>query len=115
MGFLVLLATVQLWDILRHNAQFQVISKTLNKAWDEVVGFILLIVILLSSYAMTVSPKAQPLPQVQSPACALRKHHCSENHQVSSGFLEKSSVRKAGFSHVPYLMSFFKEFFWPGG
>ncbi|CAO2609909.1 Polycystic kidney disease protein 1-like 3, partial [Lemmus lemmus] len=53
MGFLVLLATVQLWDILRHNAQFQVISKTLNKAWDEVVGFILLIVILLSSYAMT--------------------------------------------------------------
>ncbi|XP_049999422.1 polycystin-1-like protein 3 [Alexandromys fortis] len=53
MGFLVLLATVQLWDILRHNAQFQLISKTLNKAWDEVVGFILLIVILLSSYAMT--------------------------------------------------------------
>ncbi|XP_075834133.1 polycystin-1-like protein 3 [Microtus pennsylvanicus] len=53
MGFLVLLATVQLWDILRHNAQFQLISKTLNKAWDEVVGFILLIVTLLSSYAMT--------------------------------------------------------------
>lgn len=77
MGFLVLLATVQLWDILRHNAQFQVISKTLNKAWDEVVGFILLIVILLSSYAMTVSPKAQHLPQVQNPVCALRKHHCS--------------------------------------
>ncbi|EGW04136.1 Polycystic kidney disease protein 1-like 3 [Cricetulus griseus] len=53
MGFLVLLATVQLWDLLRHNAQLQVISKTLNKAWDEVVGFILTIMILLSSYAMT--------------------------------------------------------------
>ncbi|KAL1783921.1 polycystic kidney disease protein 1-like 3 [Sigmodon hispidus] len=53
MGFLVLLATVQLWDLLRYNAQLQIISKTLNKAWDEVVGFILIIVILLGSYAMT--------------------------------------------------------------
>uniref|UniRef100_A0A8C6RIQ7 Polycystic kidney disease 1 like 3 n=1 Tax=Nannospalax galili TaxID=1026970 RepID=A0A8C6RIQ7_NANGA len=53
MGFLVLLATVQLWDLLRHNPQFQVISKTMNKAWDEVVGFLLIILILLTSYAMT--------------------------------------------------------------
>ncbi|XP_037062148.1 LOW QUALITY PROTEIN: polycystic kidney disease protein 1-like 3 [Peromyscus leucopus] len=53
MGFLVLLVTVQLWDLLRQNAQLQVISKTLNKAWDEVVGFLLIIIILLSSYAMT--------------------------------------------------------------
>ncbi|KAL6073794.1 hypothetical protein STEG23_033646 [Scotinomys teguina] len=53
MGFLVLLATVQLWDLLRKNAQLQVISKTLSKAWDEVVGFILIIMILLSAYAMT--------------------------------------------------------------
>ncbi|XP_040593166.1 polycystic kidney disease protein 1-like 3 [Mesocricetus auratus] len=53
MGFLVLLATVQLWELLRHNAQLRVISKTLNKAWGEVAGFILIIMILLSSYAMT--------------------------------------------------------------
>ncbi|XP_051024818.1 polycystic kidney disease protein 1-like 3 [Acomys russatus] len=53
MGFLVLLATVQLWDLLRHHARLQIISKTLNKAWDEVVGFMLIITILLSSYAMT--------------------------------------------------------------
>ncbi|CAH7063542.1 Pkd1l3 [Phodopus roborovskii] len=53
MGFLVLLATVQLWDLLRHNARLLVISKTLNKAWDEVVGFGLIITVLLSSYAMT--------------------------------------------------------------
>lgn len=63
MGFLVLLATVQLWDLLRHNAQLQVISKTLNKAWDEVVGFILTIMILLSSYAMTVSLKSSIFPK----------------------------------------------------
>uniref|UniRef100_A0A8C5L6G2 Polycystic kidney disease 1 like 3 n=1 Tax=Jaculus jaculus TaxID=51337 RepID=A0A8C5L6G2_JACJA len=53
MGFLVLLATVQLWDLLRHNPRFQVINKTLSKAWDEVMGFLLIILILLTSYAMT--------------------------------------------------------------
>lgn len=62
MGFLVLLATVQLWDLLRHNPQFQVISKTMNKAWDEVVGFLLIILILLTGYAMTVRPKSSICP-----------------------------------------------------
>lgn len=56
MGFLVLLATVQLWDLLRHNPRLRVISKTLSKAWDEVMGFLLIILIMLTSYAMTVSP-----------------------------------------------------------
>ncbi|XP_042556542.1 polycystic kidney disease protein 1-like 3 [Dipodomys spectabilis] len=51
-GFLVLLATVQLWNLLLHNPRLKVISNTLNKAWDEVVGFLLVILILLSSYAM---------------------------------------------------------------
>jgi hypothetical protein len=55
-GFLVLLATVQLWDLLQHNPRLQVISKTLSKDWDEVVGFLLIILVLLSGYAMTVSP-----------------------------------------------------------
>nr|XP_020031713.1 polycystic kidney disease protein 1-like 3 [Castor canadensis] len=52
-GFLVLLATVQLWDLLQHNPRLQVISKTLSKDWDEVVGFLLIILVLLSGYAMT--------------------------------------------------------------
>ena len=52
-GFLLLFATVRVWDLLRHHAQLQVINKTLSKAWDEVLGFILIIVVLLSSYAMT--------------------------------------------------------------
>lgn len=63
MGFLLLFATVRVWDLLRHHARLQVINKTLTKAWDEVLGFIMIIMILLSSYAMTVSPKAQRLPQ----------------------------------------------------
>lgn len=56
MGFLVLLATVQLWNLLHHNPRLQVISKTLSKAWDEVVGFLLVILILLTGYAIAVSP-----------------------------------------------------------
>ncbi|KAM4833724.1 polycystin-1-like protein 3 [Thomomys bottae] len=53
MGFLVLLATVQLWNLLLHNPRLRVISTSLSKAWEEVVGFLLVILLLLSSYAMT--------------------------------------------------------------
>ncbi|KAB1273569.1 Polycystic kidney disease protein 1-like 3 [Camelus dromedarius] len=52
MGFLVLLATVQLWNLLRQNLRLQVIGRTLSKAWDEVLGFLLVILILLSGYAI---------------------------------------------------------------
>ncbi|XP_075851694.1 polycystin-1-like protein 3 [Microcebus murinus] len=51
-GFLVLLATVQLWNLLHRNARLQVIGRTLSKAWGEVVGFLLIILILLTSYAI---------------------------------------------------------------
>lgn len=78
MGFLLLFATVRVWDLLRHHAQLQVINKTLTTAWEEVLGFLLIIVTLLCSCAMTVSPKAQPLPQALSPVCPLRKGHSSE-------------------------------------
>ncbi|XP_062032020.1 polycystin-1-like protein 3 [Lepus europaeus] len=50
-GILVLLATVQLWDLLHHNARLQVISRTLSRAWDEVTGFLLIILLLLTGYA----------------------------------------------------------------
>lgn len=96
MGFLLLFATVRVWDLLRHHAQLQVINKTLTKAWDEVLGFILIIMILLSSYAMTVSPKAQHLPQGLSPVCSLRKGHCSETIRLALGFLRKGQIGKLG-------------------
>lgn len=67
MGFLVLLATVQLWTLLHLHPRLQVIGRTLTKAWDEVVGFLLVIVILLTGYAMAVS-----LPQCLFPGgCGL--------------------------------------------
>ncbi|KAM7059204.1 polycystin-1-like protein 3 [Molossus nigricans] len=52
MSFLVLLATVQLWTLLHHHPRLQVIGRTLTKAWDEVVGFLLVILILLTGYAI---------------------------------------------------------------
>lgn len=55
MGFLVLLATVQLWNLLHHNPRLQLIRRTLSKAWDEVLSFLLVILILLTGYAITVS------------------------------------------------------------
>uniref|UniRef100_A0A2K5ISM7 Polycystin-1-like protein 3 n=1 Tax=Colobus angolensis palliatus TaxID=336983 RepID=A0A2K5ISM7_COLAP len=51
-GFLVLLATVQLWNLLRHSPRLRVISRTLSRAWDEVVGFLLVILILLTGCAV---------------------------------------------------------------
>ncbi|EPQ17033.1 Polycystic kidney disease protein 1-like 3 [Myotis brandtii] len=62
MGFLVLLATVQLWMLLHLNPRLQVIGRTLTKAWDEVVGFLLVIVILLTGYAMAVSLTVSVFP-----------------------------------------------------
>uniref|UniRef100_A0A8C0N2C1 Polycystin 1 like 3, transient receptor potential channel interacting n=1 Tax=Canis lupus familiaris TaxID=9615 RepID=A0A8C0N2C1_CANLF len=52
MGFLVLLATVRLWNLMHHIPRLQVIGTTLSKAWDEVVGFLLVILILLTGYAI---------------------------------------------------------------
>ncbi|XP_049643392.1 polycystic kidney disease protein 1-like 3 [Suncus etruscus] len=51
-GFLVLLATVQLWNLLHHNHRLQVIGRSLSRAWDEVAGFLLVILILLTGYAI---------------------------------------------------------------
>ncbi|XP_053522580.1 polycystic kidney disease protein 1-like 3 [Artibeus jamaicensis] len=54
-GFLLLLATVRLWNLLHHNSRLQVIGRTLNKAWSEMVGFMLVILILLTGYAIALN------------------------------------------------------------
>ncbi|XP_051829492.1 polycystic kidney disease protein 1-like 3 [Antechinus flavipes] len=52
LGFLVLLTTIRLWSLLRLNPRLQIISTTLRRAWDEVVGFSLIILILLTGYSI---------------------------------------------------------------
>lgn len=104
MGFLVLLATVQLWNLLHHNPRLQVIGRTLGKAWDEVVGFLLVILILLTGYAIAVSPHSQKLwPWNHT---ALRKHYTA-NHQfkLAMNFGKNSTVKKLVFSLLPHFTS----------
>lgn len=93
MGFLVLLATVQLWTLLHLNPRLQVIGRTLTKAWDEAAGFLLVIVILLTGYAMAVS-LIQSLSWglwSWSHFASLRQDHYMENHQfkLAPSFGEK--------------------------
>ncbi|XP_074140805.1 polycystin-1-like protein 3 [Sminthopsis crassicaudata] len=52
LGFLVLLTTIRLWSLLRLNPRLQIISTTLRRAWDEVVGFSLIILLLLTGYSI---------------------------------------------------------------
>lgn len=85
MGFLVLLATLQLWNLLHHNPRLQIIHRTLSKAWDEVVSFLLVILILLTGYAIAVSLHSWCLflsaVILESRCFPYRKGHYMENHQ----------------------------------
>ncbi|XP_066494036.1 polycystin-1-like protein 3 [Tiliqua scincoides] len=51
-AFLVALATVKLWHLLQLNPRLYLISQTLQKAWDEVLGFLLALLVLLVGYAI---------------------------------------------------------------
>uniref|UniRef100_F6RF39 Polycystin 1 like 3, transient receptor potential channel interacting n=1 Tax=Ornithorhynchus anatinus TaxID=9258 RepID=F6RF39_ORNAN len=52
-GFLVLLTIIRLWTLMRLSARLYVITRTLKRAWDEVLGFLLIITILLAGYSIT--------------------------------------------------------------
>nr|XP_043906417.1 polycystic kidney disease protein 1-like 2 [Solea senegalensis] len=51
-AFLVLLATVKLWHLLRLNPKMNIISATLQRAWSDISGFIVIIVIMLIAYSI---------------------------------------------------------------
>lgn len=61
MGFLVLLATVQLWNLLCQISGLQVIGRAHSKAWAEVQGFLLVILMLPTGYDIAVSTRFQCL------------------------------------------------------
>lgn len=54
-AFLVLLATVKLWHLLRLNPKLQMISATLRRAWNDISGFLIVMTIMLSAYSIAVS------------------------------------------------------------
>uniref|UniRef100_A0A670ILC9 Polycystin 1 like 3, transient receptor potential channel interacting n=1 Tax=Podarcis muralis TaxID=64176 RepID=A0A670ILC9_PODMU len=51
-AFLVALTTIKLWNLLRLNPRMHLITQTLQKAWDEVLGFLLTLLVLLVGYAI---------------------------------------------------------------
>ncbi|KAG6940801.1 polycystin 1 like 3, transient receptor potential channel interacting, partial [Chelydra serpentina] len=53
LAFLVALATGKLWHLLRLNPRMHLISSTLHRAWQEVLGFLLVLLVLLAGYSMT--------------------------------------------------------------
>ncbi|XP_022597025.1 polycystic kidney disease protein 1-like 2 [Seriola dumerili] len=51
-AFLVLLATIKLWHLLRLNPKMNMITATLQRAWSDISGFLLIIVILFIAYSI---------------------------------------------------------------
>uniref|UniRef100_A0A8C8FW89 Polycystic kidney disease 1 like 2a n=1 Tax=Oncorhynchus tshawytscha TaxID=74940 RepID=A0A8C8FW89_ONCTS len=50
-AFLVLLATVKLWHLMRFNPKLHMITATLQRAWTDISGFILVITIMFLAYS----------------------------------------------------------------
>lgn len=54
-AFLVLLSTLKLWRLLRLNPKMNIFTATLQRAWSDITGFLLIIVILFAAYSTVVS------------------------------------------------------------
>nr|XP_033472921.1 polycystic kidney disease protein 1-like 2 [Epinephelus lanceolatus] len=51
-AFLVLLATFKLWHLLRLNPKMNMITAALRRAWSDISGFLVIIVIMLVAYSV---------------------------------------------------------------
>ncbi|XP_072588067.1 polycystin-1-like protein 2 [Vulpes vulpes] len=51
-AFLVLLSTVKLWHLLRLNPKMNMITSALRRAWGDISGFIIVILIMLLAYSI---------------------------------------------------------------
>ena len=54
-GFLVLMATVKLWHLLRLNPKMNIFTATLQRAWVDISGFLVILVIMFVAYSVVVS------------------------------------------------------------
>ncbi|XP_041663058.1 polycystic kidney disease protein 1-like 2 [Cheilinus undulatus] len=52
-AFLVLLSTIKLWHLLRLNPKMNLITATLERAWSDISGFLLIIAIMVLAYSTT--------------------------------------------------------------
>ncbi|XP_008584536.1 PREDICTED: polycystic kidney disease protein 1-like 2 isoform X1 [Galeopterus variegatus] len=51
-AILVLLSTVKLWHLLRLNPKMNMITSALRRAWGDISGFVIVIIIMLLAYSM---------------------------------------------------------------
>ncbi|XP_026071624.1 polycystic kidney disease protein 1-like 2 [Carassius auratus] len=51
-AFLVLLATIKLWHLLRLNPKLHMITSTLQRAWSDISGFIVVMTIMFLAYSI---------------------------------------------------------------
>ncbi|XP_024909306.1 polycystic kidney disease protein 1-like 2 [Cynoglossus semilaevis] len=51
-AFLVLLATVKLWHLLRLNPKLHMITSTLQRAWSDISGFLVVMTIMFLAYSI---------------------------------------------------------------
>ncbi|XP_075878911.1 polycystin-1-like protein 2 [Nelusetta ayraudi] len=54
-AFLVLLATIKLWHLLRLNPKLNMITATLQRAWTDISGFLVVITIMFMAYSITTN------------------------------------------------------------
>lgn len=54
-AFLVLLSTLKLWRLLRLNPKMNIFTATLQRAWRDITGFLLIIAIMFAAYSIVVS------------------------------------------------------------
>ncbi|XP_071754722.2 polycystin-1-like protein 2 [Centroberyx gerrardi] len=52
-AFLVLLATVKLWHLFRLNSKLNIITATLQRAWADMSGFLVIMLIMFLAYSIT--------------------------------------------------------------
>uniref|UniRef100_A0A672GMT9 Polycystic kidney disease 1 like 2a n=1 Tax=Salarias fasciatus TaxID=181472 RepID=A0A672GMT9_SALFA len=52
-AFLVLFATVKMWHLLRLHPKMNMISATLQRAWSDISGFLIVLLIMLMAYSFT--------------------------------------------------------------
>ncbi|KAI4875931.1 hypothetical protein NFI96_034519 [Prochilodus magdalenae] len=51
-AFLVLLATVKMWHLMRLNAKINMITATLQRAWTDISSFVVVIIIMFLAYSI---------------------------------------------------------------
>ncbi|XP_048461921.1 polycystic kidney disease protein 1-like 2 [Rhincodon typus] len=54
-AFLVLLATIKLWHLLRINPKLNMITSTLRRAWGDISGFLIVILIMFLAYSIATN------------------------------------------------------------